>query len=286
MTQVTIEHPGEIRIANVNLQDDAIELAESTMLEINGSTLLSPFHLPTGGSVVFPLDAGTYYLTATVRGKPGGGIKVTFYEDQPDAPEPGVGWGLLDDGTVLHRKTGLIFHRNLASPGAISKGCSNQQSRLSVSGYPECSPETYIQDLNGGLFGTDLVNGNAGFTDWRVPTLKELFSVSTSGTTPPIEGNSEANEGGFLFEGLNYFGGMKQNDPFIFCYNPDVWGGWMDEFGVERCSYDHVVDSLLTSEKSIWNPHTHNLAIDMWPGYSGTDISRANGDVWPVRGGN
>ena len=88
--EVTLDNAGEIRVSNVNLQDGYIELASSTDVLLNGSSLMQPFSLPTGGSAVFPLEAGTHYLEVTLRGKPGGGLKVSFYEDKPDAPERGT----------------------------------------------------------------------------------------------------------------------------------------------------------------------------------------------------
>ena len=97
---ITLENEGEIRISNVNLQDDAIEVAASTEVYLNGQPVLDPFYLPPGGSVVFPLEAGVHDLEVTVLGKPGGGIAVSFYEDKPDAPVQGVGFEILADGTV------------------------------------------------------------------------------------------------------------------------------------------------------------------------------------------
>ena len=92
--EVTLENAGEIRVSNVNLQDDAIEPTAATEVVLNGSPLMQPFTLPTGGSTVFPLAAGTQTLEVTLAGKPGGGVKISFYEDKPDAPVQGKGWEL------------------------------------------------------------------------------------------------------------------------------------------------------------------------------------------------
>ena len=73
--EVTLDNAGEIRVSNVNLQDGYIELASSTDVLLNGSSLMQPFSLPTGGSAVFPLEAGTHYLEVALRGKPGGGLR-------------------------------------------------------------------------------------------------------------------------------------------------------------------------------------------------------------------
>jgi hypothetical protein len=177
-THVTLDHSGEVRVANVNLQDDSIELSESSVLEINGSPLLSPFNLPSGGSVVFPLDAGNHVLAATVRGKPGGGITVTFYEDRPNASVRGRGFTVNDDGTVTQNTTGLIWHRNPSTPGTLLLDSSGNHSfaRRDVD-WELGEDDAYINDLNLGAFGELPDSGNAGHSDWRIPTMNELVGI-------------------------------------------------------------------------------------------------------------
>lgn len=173
-TTISLETAGEIRITNISLEDDAIEVVASTVVELNGTAILSPFDIPHGGSAVFPLDAGTYNLSVTTMGKPTGGITVTFFEDQPDAPVQGKGWELLSDGTVLHRKTNYIWHRKVGSPGVPRSG-SYPSSVLYGRIYPDNSPlyrgapyltiSQYIDNLNNGVYGTSAENGNADYTD-------------------------------------------------------------------------------------------------------------------------
>ena len=106
--ELILENDGEIRISNINLQDADVELAESTQIYLNGSSVLSPFQVPYGGYAVFPLSAGTHYLEVTLRGKPGGGLEVAFYENKPDAPVQGKGWELLTMGQCYTEKLDLF----------------------------------------------------------------------------------------------------------------------------------------------------------------------------------
>ena len=297
--EVTLDNAGEIRVSNVNLQDGYIELASSTDVLLNGSSLMHPFSLPTGGSAVFPLEAGTHYLEVTLRGKPGGGLKVSFYEDKPDAPERGMGWELLEDGTVLNRRTGLIFHRNMSTPG---HGTNPTYACNEVSTGPfwsDCviTMDEYLDAMNGGLYGTDSLEGNAGYSDWRIPSARELRGVTAPKSAPPIEGlNGE--------EGINavtyisgrynyqYFGGIKPYEPFVFC--------WEDFFGEEdyaALGFDSCddardrVDRILTTDRAYWDavvtqPTPLHQCLDVYDQYfNGPWGSCSTGDVWPVRGG-
>ncbi len=281
VAQVTLENAGEIRIANINLQDDSIELAESTVLEINGATLLSPFHLPTGGSVVFPLDAGSYYLTATVKGKPGGGIKVTFYEDKPDAPVQGKGWELLDDGTALNKKSGLIWHRNPATPGIIPHDADGARASVTMS-----DAQQYIDDLNSGFYGIDPIHGNAGHSDWRLPSVTEFLSSLDLRVLPPFskaDGSVEV----FASPRFGFLGGMPQMDVILWCWNPDEWGGWLDQYGLARCDKRFILDRWLTSDPYLRDGYLiPNQVMNVTPWYTDVLSASSSGQIWPVRGGN
>lgn len=233
--EVTLNNAGEIRVSNVNLQDGYIELAASTDVLLNGSSLMQPFSLPTGGSAVFPLEAGTHYLEVTLRGKPGGGLKVIFYEDKPDAPVQGKGWELLDDGTVLHRKTGLIWHRNVATPGWEDFGnCEVEDTECPGKIYHRPQPGSltpleYIAKLNRGDFGSSPRSGNAGHTDWRVATVSELASTIDFRVFYPSIGHSSGEpvllpaviEDYSRPNGLH--AGMRYGEPLYICGKPYDW---------------------------------------------------------------
>ena len=284
--EVTLDNAGEIRVSNVNLQDGYIELAASTDVLLNGSSLMQPFSLPTGGSAVFPLEAGTHYLEVTLRGKPGGGLKVSFYEDKPDAPIQGKGWDLLDNGTVIHKKTGLNWHRNLASPG-LGK-------RLVPDSSPEASWQMtisqYIDNLNSGVYGVDPIHGNAGFSDWRSPTIDELVSAwDHRASSPPISDKngdvtySNEMDGGWVIGGIG--GGMKFGDPLFVC-DPNNSG----YFGFPAiCPPEFAVENLITNFR---HPSGHDPSRRS--GYFGMYMYTydgvfngylSSGNVWPVRGG-
>ena len=293
--EVTLDNAGEIRVSNVNLQDGYIELAASTDVLLNGSSLMQPFSLPTGGSAVFPLEAGTHYLEVTLRGKPGGGLKVSFYEDKPDAPVQGKGWELLDDGTVLHRKTGLIWHRNLSSPGWGRGGEASDSPAGSCHFIRGCRKEDeYIAKLNAGVYGVDSIYGNSGFNDWRIPTAEELISAVDYRAFPPLT-DADGNVGeGIPYDperGINFFQGMVPGEPLLFSVDSN---GAESPYGIDQ---ELLVYSLISSTADPRNgdyrkgevsdfdyPCTWTiefLSFDqefLW-------CSPYAGDVWPVRGG-
>ena len=293
--EVTLDNVGEIRVSNVNLQDGYIELAASTDVLLNGSSLLQPFSLPTGGSAVFPLEAGTHYLEVTLRGKPGGGLKVSFYEDKPDAPVQGKGWELLEDGTVLHRKTGLIFHRNLNSPGVGNPSNEFEDARNIVADTYRCPTDgsllcidQYISNLNNGLYGEDAIDGNATHTDWRAPTITELLSVIDPRVVPALESKDggvfidEITEvGGWTLGGI--YGGMKFGEPLLVCFRD------LDYAGIVQCPAKFEPNNWLITNS--WDPYdfksdrrnTMAITLYRYEGYSRGWVSK--GSVWPVRGG-
>ena len=81
-----------------------------------------------------------------------------------------MGFEILDDGTLLHKKTGLIWHRKPSSPGLEFLDQTSQT-------WTQESIEDYVNNLNSGVYGESFVTGNANQSDWRVPTVEELFSL-------------------------------------------------------------------------------------------------------------
>ena len=269
--EVTLDNAGEIRVSNVNLQDGYIELAASTDVLLNGSSLMQPFSLPTGGSAVFPLEAGTHYLEVTLRGKHGGGLKVSFYENKPDAPIQGKGWELLDDGTLLHRKTGLIWHRNPNSPGSVGRFPPGQ---INFTDASQITVEQYIKNLNSGIYGSDMEHGNAGINDWRLPTVDELISLIDWRFGDACEANDP--------EAQLCLNGTRLTDwsgdaPFSNYGEPFFVDLWFD--GI---CFNHLSSSVSVADLAVGDPYHWAVLFEsnrrsVWPNLAGC--------IWPVRGG-
>lgn len=280
--EVEIKNPGEIRISNINLEDGAVELVESTSILLNGTSVLSPFHLPHGGSVVFPLDVGTYSLETTLNGKPAGGVSITFYEDQPDSPPVGKGWELLNDGTVLHRKTNLIWHRNVRTPGidfVLWPATKN-------TGLPNPSIEEYVANLNAGLYGTDTIYGNSNQTDWRVPTPSELYSAMDQRASYPAIADKNGDAITYPYPRMGTGGGMEFGDPLYICdtdgYSAYITKGWITNCSAEWNLNGQPFITLYENPEGDWGEHQFYISV-----YSKTgDVFSYDhaGFVWPVRG--
>ena len=283
--EVSLENEGEIRVSNINLQDADSELSDSTQIYLNGSAILSPFQVPYGGYVVFPLSAGTHYLEVTLRGQPGGGLEVAFYENKPDAPVQGKGWELLNDGTVLHRKTGLIWHRNAATPGpaAYASVCPDELSRCNI------TISEYISNLNAGVYGRDSVYGNAGFSDWRAPSAMELFeTIDIRVTSPPLtDKNGDVSYSLETEEGATrggWRGGMQFGDPLFVCNN-DLAPKWGE--APTDCPPEFYAGAWITNDRypSYWyNENLSYLSVTVGQSQGQFEPWYNTGSVWPVRG--
>jgi hypothetical protein len=191
------------------------------------------------------LDAGEHTIEITLRGKPGGQLSVLIVEEPGSAR--GVGFEILDDGTVLHRKTGLIWHRNPNTPGYA--GVHDSWGLIYRSEF-----DAYLTAFNAGTYGTDPVEGNAGHSDWREPTMNELVSlVDYRFGNPSI---SDMNGGG-LVQPLplgGWQGGMKFGQPFFICPIPldemptTCTQEQLDRFWVEEHGTVSLFQTYITEE--------------------------------------
>lgn len=292
--EVTLEYPGEIRVANVNLQDDSIELASSTDVLLDGTMLMQPFSVPTGGSTVFPLTAGTHFLEITMRGKPGGGLRVSIYEDKPGNFGIKKGWELLEDGTVAHLETGLIFHRNPLTPG-LQVDPANPDSAPAKLSPAECTAsycaqfgkiEDYIEGLNSGAYGTSSTDGNAGHNDWRVLTTAELAKIVDQRASFPALSNASGNVIPYDIEGASgYQAGMRYGEPLLLCPGRDSQEPFLPDCRTETTRQQfRWGDRILTTTPSNYPGYglTYFMGMDLASGYI-DDYGQA-GFVWPVRG--
>ena len=193
-----------------------------------------------------------------MKGKPGGSVIVKILEEITSVPYE-IRYELLSDGTVRDNKTGLIWHRYWKSPGS---GGSY--------GFKNGSAQIYISDLNNGYYGDDIVNGNAGKTDWRVPTVFELKTMANQ-NFGGLAINNKTDDGV-----PGYLTGMQFGDPFLICgtntqYDPNCPN-----------EYSTCEGPCATSTPQM-NPGAYfgYWVVDFWDGLM---APWGNGYIWPVSG--
>jgi hypothetical protein len=212
---VDLTNAGELRISNQSL-DDGAEVAAGTSIELDGVSILDPFHVEVGVVYVRGLDAGAHTIALTMRGRPGGELLLQVDERSDGVKE--VGFELLPDGTVRQKATGLIWHRNGTTPGW--QDGPEGQGVLPGSGNRATARDAllgYVADMNAGVFGTDPLEGNAGHTDWRLPTQDEMRSMFDWRFRNPMI--ADKNGGGTIFPApaFGIAAGHKFGDPFYIC---------------------------------------------------------------------
>lgn len=202
---------GELRIQNTSLGDGSVELSASSELELDGLRFWSPLGLEPGGTYLRELGPGTHVLKVTLRGKPGGALRLTAQERAQQTI--GKGFEILSDGTVLQKKTGLIWHRNPNTPGRPFNYFISNRSDISL----------YVSAFNSGAYGTDPLEGNAGHSDWRLPTIDELTSLTDHRFTNPAI--SDLDGGGTIYPAPRYGnrGGHQFGKPFFIL--PEIING-------------------------------------------------------------
>ena len=189
----------------------------------------------------------------------------------------GKGWTLLTDGTVRHNKTGYNWHRKIGSPGILS-GEMETGNGDNVRVYPDASPwaggqltiTEYIANLNSGVYGTDAENGNAGYTDWRAPTIEELSTtIDYAQSSPPF---SNIDESGNSIA-------MVSGEPLFFCLP------WNNDGTLSDCEKTWSAYTLITNNKSPLEGTADSQYFGMeleW--FDPILYNRNTGAVWPIRG--
>lgn len=300
---VTTDDPGELRITN----EDSVDLGVSTDVVVDGVDILHPFYLDMGYSYVMPLVPGSHVVDVTLRGSPGGTLRLIVLEEVIEK----VGYEILPDGTVLQKKTDLIWHRNPHSPGTDDPlpwpgtGSYGKQflgpEAADRNGTPWMSFDYYIADFNAGVYGSDAFRGNAGHDDWRMPTIDELLTMADRRFTGPAI--SRMDGGGVIGDPFcdmsipftewpvpnnGYGGGMQFGEPFYACCVPGTaqhnscpeW--WEDLYYYTE--FPQVISQTPTNDwgygtecwvRPYWRMDVYSGSLDFW--YTG-------GFVWPVRG--
>ena len=260
---LNLSSAGTLTIKNGSLEDDITELSSSTEVYLDGVQILNPFHIEAGMAYLKDLTEGSHSIELALYGKPGGQVNVTVMEESSCGPIPYViRYEFLEDETVRDNKTGLIWHRFPNTPGIIH-GSSDTPLHAS-------DMNDYINNLNNGVYGTDSINGNAGYTDWRIPTIEEMITVFSN--QPGINLSNKYDDGPHVY-----------TDPFMIC-------NWYNE----NCPDEHrIYDAWLTQSNCFADPggwfdcdHPNQvIGVDSALGFRINEW-HSGGDVWPVRGPN
>lgn len=231
---------GELRISNATLTDDFVELAAATEIKLDGQYVLKPFNLPQKGTLVYALNIGTHSLDVTLRGKSGGALTIIAEEFEPTSSN--IGFTILPDGTVLHNNTGLVWHRNPHTPGA---GSIDGNGRVP---YP-MTVEQYLVDFNAGVYGVDPVEGNAGHSDWRLPTMNEAVSLIDYRFVNPSIPNMDGSGTVLPAPTYGYRGGHQYGQPFFICADAN------SNYPAEECD-DATMNRHGTHEAATSTPYS------------------------------
>lgn len=292
---------GELRVTNESLIDSLSENAVETNVLVDGVKIINSFFIKPGLGYVWKLNAGAHTIKAILHGMPGGSITFTAFEDTQ--PQLQRGFEVLQDGTVLHKNTGLIWHRNPFTPGVGELRAHGDHAYGAILHYDE--KYDYVRDINAGVYGDDPDFGNAGYSDWRLPTIDELWSVTDRRFSWPTISNIEG--GGTVLEpyssptseaitGMGYRGGMNvYGRPFLICVfdaASDIPGKCDDKVNIDSV-LPWIVSGTLGSSPNCYGYHcsgVYSWGLDIrnnevrgGAGLSGDGHPGDVGSVWLVR---
>ncbi|MBF0537120.1 MAG: DUF1566 domain-containing protein [Nitrospirae bacterium] len=166
------------------------------------------------------------------------------------ALQKGVAWPIPRftdnaDGTVTDNLTGLVWSKNAGTPiaGACAYGLKTWQQALDL-----------MKCLNTAAY--------LGYSDWRLPNIKELFSLVDHADSYPV---------------------IVQNHPFINVKSGNYWSSTVAYSNVQSAWYLNMDDGIIGISQMA-NPSVSGLWV--WPVRAGQVAARVNLSVSSLGAGN
>lgn len=276
--------PGKLIIQNISLEN-----MQASVVTFDGETILNPFQIEIGMAYTIPFIEGQHDLEFILHARIDGQMNITILqemnhvayvkEEYLELLETGALYDIrfetLPEEIIRDNKTGLIWHQNPVNPGFVppitSPGQQDNWIHTTYEDPPDhITMDTYINNLNSGVYGTDPMHGNAGFTDWRIPTIDEMMTLIKTNIPHALLVNSMEDSA------------LTYGDPFCACnwyddpaYCPEeqqLWGQWITQ------------TIWMPDPASGYIPYTEDQRVGMVFWDYCIDMGHTKGCIWPVRG--